>query len=221
MTDIESLKVQLQSPEYGERMHALTQSRSLSESDRFEFVTIASSDQNARMRYNAVSQLATVGNFDLEKSLEILCDRLVNDPEMDVKAAAADAIGALKLTSAFEHLANAYKYTNDWLMQFSVIAALGELGDQRGFDLLADALMNNPNDLVRIGAIGALGELNDPRCLGLLLPLADNPDWQVRHRLAQAFANIGSDQAIAALKQLADDSTPQVAEIAKILLNPD
>jgi len=137
---------------------------------------------------------------------------------MDVKAAAADAIGALKLTSAFDHLAHAYRHTNDWLMQFSVIAALGELGDVRGFELLANALSNNPNDLVRIAAIGALGELGDPRSLDLLLPLMDNPDWQIRHRLAQAFANIGTEQALASLKTLANDPTEQVAEIAKILL---
>ncbi len=216
---IDLLRLQLKSEEYGERMQALVKSRNLSISDRFEFVSIGSSDRNTRIRYDAVSQLATIGNHDLDKSLEILRDRLLNDPEMDVKAAAADAIGALKLTSAFTDLEKVYKSTNDWLMQFSIIAALGELGDLRGFELLADALANNSNDLVKIAAIGALGELRDPRSLDLLLPLIDNPDWQVRHRLAQAFANIGTEQAIAALKKLTEDPTEQVAEIAKILVS--
>jgi HEAT repeat protein len=219
MIDIDLLKSKLKSEDYGERMQALTQSRHLSESQRFELVSIASGDRNTRIRYDAVSQLATIGNHNLDKALEILRDRLLNDPEVDVKSAAADAIGALKLTSAFPDLANVYKSANDWLMQFSIIAALGELGDLRGFELLANALVNNPNDLVKIAAIGALGELKDPRSLELLIPLTDNSDWQIRHRLAQALANIGTDQAIAALKNLADDPTPQVAEIAKILLS--
>jgi HEAT repeat protein len=217
MTDTDLLRAKLKSEEYGERMQALVQSRSLSESERFEFVTIASGDRNTRIRYDAVSQMATLGSFNLEKSLEILSDRLLHDPEMDVKAAAADAIGALKLTAAFPDLANAYNQNNDWMMQFSIIAALGELGDVRGFELLAEALANNPNDLVKIAAIGALGELGDLRALDLLLPLVDSPDWQIRHRLVQAFANIGSEPAIAALKKLTDDPIAQVAEIAKIL----
>lgn len=215
---IDALRLQLKSEEYGERMQALAQSRNLSISDRFEFVSIGSGDRNTRIRYDAVSQLATIGNHDLDKSLEILRDRLLNDPEMDVKAAAADAIGALKLTEAFTDLQKVYKSTNDWLMQFSIVAALGELGDVRGFELLADALTNNSNDLVKIAAIGALGELRDPRSLDLLLPSIDNPDWQIRHRLAQALANIGTEPAIAALKKLTTDPKEQVAEIAKILL---
>jgi len=221
MIDIDTLRAKLSSEEYGERMQALTQSRNLSTSERFEFISIASCDRNARIRYDAVSQLATVGKFDLEKSLEILCDRLLNDPEMDVKAAAADGIGALKLTSAYPDLAKIYNDTSDWMMQFSIIAALGELGDLRGFELLADALAHNEHDLVKIAAIGAMGELGDPRGLDLLLPFIDNPDWQIRYRLAQSLANIGSEPAIAALKKLAQDDTAQVAEIANILLLPE
>jgi len=219
MTNADLLRSKLLSENYGERMDALTQSRNLSTAERFEFVCIASGDRNTRIRYDAVSQMATLGNHDLDKSLEILRDRLLNDPEIDVKSAAADAIGALKLTSCFLDLENVYKSANDWLMQFSIIAALGELGDIRGFELLTDALANNPNDLVKIAAIGALGELKDPRGLELLIPLVDNSDWQIRHRLAQALANIGTETAIATLKKLVDDPTPQVAEIANILLD--
>ena len=218
MTNADLLRSKLLSENYGERMDALTQSRNLSMAERFEFVCIASGDRNTRIRYDAVSQMATLGNHDLDKSLEILRDRLLNDPEIDVKSAAADAIGALKLTSCFLDLENVYKSANDWLMQFSIIAALGELGDIRGFELLTDALANNPNDLVKIAAIGALGELKDPRGLELLIPLVDNSDWQIRHRLAQALANIGTETAIATLKKLVDDPTPHVAEIANILL---
>ncbi|AFY72208.1 HEAT-like repeat protein [Synechococcus sp. PCC 7502] len=218
MIDIDLLRNQLKSDNYGDRMQALAQSRGLAVAERFEFVAIATSDPHTRIRYDAVSQLATIGNHNLEQSGQILCDRLLTDPEIDVRAAAADAIGALKLTDAFTHLANAYRNTTDWMMQFSIIAALGELGDQRGFELLADALAHNPNDLVKIAAIGALGELGDVRSLDLLLPLVEHPDWQVRHRLAQAFANIGTEPAIASLKTLTEDTASQVSEIAKILL---
>jgi len=52
-----------------------------------------------------------------------------------VKAAAADAIGGLKLTAAYDDLVAVYQQSCDWLIQFSIVAALGELGEPRGFEL--------------------------------------------------------------------------------------
>lgn len=216
-TTLESLRQRLQSDDFGARLHVLNESRSLEIAERFELLSIATADRNTRVRYDAVSQLASVGQHDLDRSLQILRDRLINDPESDVRAAAADSIGALKLTAAFEDLQTAYEQTDEWLMQFSIIAALGELGDRRGFELLTKAL-NNSNDLVRIAAVGALGELGDPRTLELILPLVDDPDWQLRHRVAQALAGLGGTLAEAALAKLCQDPTEIVAEVARSLL---
>ncbi len=47
---------------------------------------------------------------------------------MDVQAAAADSIAALKLTEAFEDLQQLYHTTSEWLVKLSIIAALGEMG---------------------------------------------------------------------------------------------
>jgi HEAT repeat protein len=215
--NLESLKQLLQSEDIGDRMKALTEGRKLDLADRFQLVCHASGDANARIRYDAVSQIASVGTQDLPSSLEVLSDRLLHDPEMDVRAAAADSIGALKLTEAFEILVETYHTTGDWLLQFSIIAALGELGDRRGFELLAQSLQHN-NDLVKIAAIGALGDLGDPRGLELILPLVNNPDWEVRYRLTQALHQIGGIEAEAALTQLSQDAVGQVAETAKTLL---
>lgn len=208
-----SLQQKLLSEELGDRMRAMNESRSLTTAERFELICLAKDDRNSRVRYDAISQMSGLGQHDLDKSLEILSDRLLNDPEIDVRAAAADSIGALKLTAAFEDLIRAYKQTNDWIMQFSVIAALGELGDPRGFDILAKALQHN-NDLVKIAAIGSLGDLGDPKALDLLLPFIDNSDWQVRYRLVQAFSQLGVAQAKAALQKLSQDPHEQVAGAA-------
>lgn len=215
--NLESLQQKLQSEDIGERMKALTEGRKLDIADRFQLVSNAAGDTNPRIRYDAVSQIATVGMQDLPRSLEVLSDRLLHDPEMDVRAAAADSIGALKLTEAFEMLVEVYHTTGDWLLQFSIVAALGELGDRRGFEILAQSLQHS-NDLVKIAAIGALGDLGDQRGLELILPLVNNPDWEVRYRLTQALHQIGGDGAEAALIQLSQDATAQVAETAKTLL---
>ena len=210
----DSLKEQLAADDMAVRMKALHASRSLSLSERFSLVAIAAADPYARIRYDAVSQIGTVGTVDLAKSLEILSDRLNIDPEIDVRAAAAASLGSLQLTQAFGLLKTAYESTNDWMFQFSIVAAIGELGDPQGFDFLAQALQS-PNELVKIAAIGSLGDLGYPEAVALLLPLTEDPDWQIRHRVSQSLSQLGGDEAKSALEKLANDPVPQVAEAAR------
>jgi len=196
-------------------MQVLPASRNLSYAERFALVKLAVDDPNSRIRYDAVSQLATLGREDLEASKAILQQTLHNDPEMDVRAASADTIAALKLVEFFDDLQAIYHSSSDWLMQFSVVAALGELGEPRGYDLLVDAL-NHPNELVQLAAIGSLGELGNPSALELLIPLAQHADWQVRYRVAQALANFG-EPAQSTLQRLQEDPNPNVAALARSL----
>lgn len=215
----ETLREQLAVDDVGIRMKAIHASRSLPISERFNLLLTAAIDPNTRIRYDAVSQLGSVGQIDKQKSLEILSDRLLNDPEIDVKAAAADSLGSLQLTQAFDLLKTAYQSTNDWMFQFSIIAAIGELGAPEGFDLLAEALQS-PNDLVKIAAIGSLGDLGNLEAVPLLLDLIDDSDWQVRHRVSQSLANLahlGSAEAQAGLEKLANDPVSQVAEATRLL----
>jgi HEAT repeat protein len=136
---------------------------------------------------------------------------------MDVQAAAADSIGALKLKDAFEDLHQLYQNSSEWVVQFSIIAVLGELGDDRAFAILEDAL-NSSNELMQTAAIGSLGELGDVRAVALLTPFIANPDWQIRYRLAQALGRLGGAEAMSALKLLTQDAVDQVAQEATINL---
>ena len=97
----------------------------------------------------------------------------------------------------------------------SVVACLGEMGDSRAFELLQTAL-GAENSLVSVSAIGALGELQDDRAVPLLLPYADDLDWQVRHRVAQALGHFPNHpQTAPALAKLAQDKSALVAETAQ------
>jgi len=170
-------------------------------------------DNNTRVRYAAVSQLDTLGRQDLAATLTMLRDRLLNDKEPDVQAAAADALGALKLTEAYEDLLQLYRQTSEWIVQFSIIAALGELGDPRSFELLQEALNSNTS-LVQLAAICSFGELGDVRAVPLLIPFATNPDWQVRYRIVQALSNLKSAEARPVLETLAKDEKEEIAQEA-------
>ena len=218
MNNLETLANDLRSEDLSVRMKVLPASRSLSHKERFSLVTLAVHDPNSRIRYDAVSQLATLGREDLETTKAILKDTLHNDPEMDVRAAAADTIAALGLVEFFDDLKQIYETTSDWLMQFSIVAALGALGESRAYDLLVHAL-DHGNDLVKLAAIGSLGELANPAALPLLEPLTHHPDWQIRHRVVQALGNLGAS-ALPLLHRLQSDPNPTVAELAQQLCSP-
>ncbi|MBD1834169.1 HEAT repeat domain-containing protein [Cyanobacteria bacterium FACHB-472] len=213
----ESVKELLGSDNFGDRIRAINQLRQLEVAIAFELIQPVVTDSNTRVRYAAVSQMDTLGHQDLEKSLTILRDRLFNDPEADVQAAAADALGALKLKDAFLDLQQVYQQSPEWLVKFSIIAALGEMGDERAFDLLQEALTSD-NDLVQTAAISSLGELGDPRAVSLIVPYATHPDWQIRYRVVHALNRLGGTEARSTLEALANDQVEQVAEEAKTSL---
>jgi HEAT repeat protein len=213
-TTPESVKQMLSSQDLGDRLRAVNLVRQLEPSIGYELIQSAINDSNSRVRYSAVSQLDTLGNENIDLTLNVLRDRLFNDPEADVQAAAADCLGALKLQEAFQDLQQVYRTSKEWIVQLSIIAALGELGDPRAFELLKEALASN-NELVITAAIGSLGELGDPQAVPLLAPFVTNPDWQLRYRLAQALRRLGSADAKPVLEILAKDEVEAVATEAK------
>ncbi|MFQ4134870.1 phycobilisome degradation protein NblB [Nodosilinea sp. PGN35] len=210
----DSVRELLHSDDYGDRLRAVNQMRELAPADAFELVQLAANDGNARVRYAAISQISSLGQQDVATVEPLLLRSLTEDPEPDVQAAAADTIGGLKLRSAYPELAALYHSTEEWLVKFSIVAALGELGEPQAFDLLQDALTSS-NELIATAAIGALGELGDRRALPLLLNHTTHPDWQVRHRLVQALAQFSEPEVETALRQLTQDESEIVAGAAR------
>lgn len=213
-SSVEQIQQMLGSEKSGDRIKAINQLREIDPATAFTLIQPLCDDRNTRVRYAAVSQISTLGEQDKSKAYEVLTASL-GDPEPDVQAAAADSLGALKLTDALDDLRELYETTPEWLVQMSVIACLGEMGDRRAFDLLESALTSE-NSLVSVAAIGALGELKDDRALPLLLPYIESEDWQVRHRIAQALGHFSDrPEAAQALQTLAQDKSAVVAETAR------
>jgi HEAT repeat protein len=212
MTD--AITALVNSENKGDRIKALNMVREIEPAAAYGYITQLVTDKDTRVRYAAVSQLASLGGQDLTQSATILRDRLVNDPEPDVQAAAADAIGALKIVTAFDELQHLYDTTPEWLVQFSIIAALGELGEPRGLDLLKTALAND-TVLVQTAALGAIGELGDVSAVESIIPFVTHPDWQIRYQLARSLRALGGDLAHQNLAILATDPIEQVAQEAK------
>ncbi|MDB9537172.1 HEAT repeat domain-containing protein [Dolichospermum planctonicum CS-1226] len=209
----DTIKTLLNSENLGDRLRAVNQIRELEPHIGLELIQIAIGDSSARVRYAAVSQMDTLGKQDLPLSLTILRG-LLNDPEADVQAAAADCLGALKLHDAFEDLQKLYQETSEWLVQFSIIATLGELGDPRGFELLKEAISSD-NGLIQTAAISSFGELGDIQAVPILVPYSTSPDWQVRYRVVQALTRLDSEDAKAILATLVNDEVEAIAKESK------
>lgn len=210
----ESVRQQIESSDLGDRLRGVNQARELDPAIAYDLIVMACKDDNPRVRYAAFSQMDTLGNQNRQHTLALLRDALLNDPETDVQSAAADALGGLKFTEAYEDLRSVYESTSEWLLKFSIIAALGELGDPRAFDLLASAIQSDIV-LVSTAAIGSLGELGDPRAVPILLDYVDADDWQVRHRVTQALGQFETPEVQSALEKLSQDSSATVADAAR------
>jgi HEAT repeat protein len=210
---VESVKALLSSEDLGDRLRAVNQIRELEPPIGWELIQIAIGDSNSRVRYCAVSQVDTLGTQDLDSALQILRS-LLKDPEVDVQAAAADCLGALKLHEAFADLQELYQATPEWLVKFSIVATLGELGDQRALGLLQQALTED-NELIQTAAISSLGELGNPVAIPLLALFASHPDWQIRYRVTQALVRLGGEEAKSILATLVDDPVEAIAREAR------
>jgi HEAT repeat protein len=214
----ESVQQLLSSDSFSDRVRGLNQLRQIEPKLAFEMVKPLIKDSNPRIRYAAVGQLDPLGHQNPAEALVLLRDRLFNDPEVDVKSVAADVIGGLKLTEAYDDLQKVYETTPEWLLQMSIVATLGEMGDARGFHLLKIAL-NSENSLIRTAAISALGDLQLTDAIPVLLSLAKDEDWQVRFRLAIALGQFEKDKVEKVLTELAQDPFEQVAKTAQDILS--
>jgi HEAT repeat protein len=88
----ESVQQLLSSEDLGDRLRGVNQLRQLEPETAFALIQSAVADRDTRVRYAAVSQLSTLGEQDRTRALQLLRECLLQDPEADVKAAAADAI---------------------------------------------------------------------------------------------------------------------------------
>ncbi len=211
---LEQLLAMLDSADLGDRLRAVNQARPLPPEQIFQVLQKASGDSSARVRYAAVSQIGSVPYGDPSEPVALLRGLLKEDPEFDVRAAAAASLGDLKQPQVLEDLLQSYRQETEWLVQFSIIAALGELGNVEAFDTLVEALTQG-SDLTRTAAAAAIGDLGDARGIEVLQNYLTDEDWQLRYRVCLSLEKIGGEAARPGLEQLTQDPVEQVATQAQ------
>jgi HEAT repeat protein len=212
---LQEISAQLESPNLRDRMVALANLRDIPAEDAVPLIKKVLNDESLQMRSMAIFAL---GIKPTSECYPILAKILENDPDYSMRADAAGALGYLGDIRAFEVLARAFYEDTDWLVRFSAAVSLGNLKDPRAREILIQAL-DAPEVVLQQAAISALGEIQDIDSVDHILRFAQSDDWLVRQRLAEALGNLPTEKSLSALKYLAKDSHPSVAEAATFSLN--
>jgi HEAT repeat protein len=208
--NLDRIADQLESPNSRDRLLGLTALRDVSPVDAVPLIKKVLNDDHLQVRTMAVFAL---GLKPTEECFDLLMG-LLADKDYSIRANAAGALGYLHDTRAVEPLIRLFYEDTDWLVRFSAAVSLGNLGDPRARKTLIDAL-DSPEVIVQQAAIAALGEVGAVEAVERMLTFVQSDDWLVRQRLAESLGKLPSEKSRSALKYLAKDSHPQVAEAAR------
>jgi len=211
---LEQIARQLESDNMRDRLLGLAALRDVSPGEAVPLIKKVLYDRNLPVRSMAMFAL---GVKPTEESFPLLVRFLEADPDYGIRAGAAGSLGYLQDQRAFEPLVRAFYEDTDWLVRFSAAVALGNLKDKRAHTVLVEAL-GSPEVVVQQAAIAALGEIGDLEAVDAILAFAQSEDWLIRLYLAEALGNLPTDKSISALRYLAKDSHPNVAQAASLAL---
>jgi HEAT repeat protein len=157
-------------------------------------------DKNAEKRKAAVTAVGTIGATP--KSVGILEDKLANDPDPEVRQAAAGMLGDMKSRSSIPKLQQALQKEDE--VSFSAARALWAMGDRSGralFEEIADGghtegpgaveqakrqarkTLHDPAALAKMGGEQAADALLGPFSIGLKLAVELRKDQTAPARL--------------------------------------
>ncbi len=169
------------------------------------------SDREARVRQVAAQVL---GVFSPDREAVAGLGRALADPEVDVRLAAAQALGSTRLPEATLALLGHLDDSNPQV-QVAVISALERLRDPRSIMPLVGKIQDT-RSIVRRAVARALGTLGGPRVVsGLVLALRDS-DPLVRVAAVVALGRSGASEAVDALASVLeqdDDITVRVTAV--------
>lgn len=199
----------------------------LAEDDLFlllgRMLRVALGDSDAQVRQTAVKGLWEDGQADL---IGPLVQLLHNDPDNDVRAAAATALGGFVLAGELEELDTALAMRAEEALlgiladtaqplevrrrALESIAYSGEAGVRQ---LIEDGYYS-PDEEMRVSAVFAMGRSADVRWRGLVRAELQNPSAAVRAEAAFACGELEARGALNDLMALLDDRDPAVRRAA-------
>ena len=180
----------------------------------------------------AVRSIALYGLWDTTDltMLEPIIDRLKNDPEAEVQAAAAGSLAHFLLMSAWGQLkgvridviieallAAFYDPAARFIVRRAALVALGSVNLPEINKAIEDSYESSEREL-QLSALFAMGNSADSRWLPIILDEMESPYDEMRQEAVRAAGSIGDSQVIPHLAELAYDDSEDVAQAAIMAL---
>ena len=152
-------------------------------------------NQSIRVRRAAAF---SIGHIDHKASAEVLCDRLANDPDMEVRKEAAESLSVtvMKLEkNKAAAISNVVKTSIDYEneaeeeVRISAINVLTVSENMAAIDDLIVALKRDPNPRVRGQAANSLSHFFEPRIEKALIDSLNHEEGGTKKRIALAIAH--------------------------------
>lgn len=170
--------------------------------------------ERPQIRRMAVVRIAQQPPGDRE--IALLGRTLTDDPDPEVRAEAAEALGAAG-ARVVDLLLRAGDDSEARVVE-AVITALGRVGDARAVGWLIETARGAAETLVREAAVAALGEIGEERAVPVLLELLKEGPPQVRRRAVVALTVFDDPRVEPAIAAARLDRNPMVKEAAEMVL---
>ena len=143
-------------------------------------------DKDDDVRKFALDIINDVGHCNYPEKLVAM---LTGDPNANVRATAAKALGTLKYRKAIPQLIKALE-DDEWVC-FSAIEALTGLQDERSINSMV-TLLKSPSETIRFAAVEALGKTTSPEAAQHLTGHLSESDGFEKLAAIKSLARIGS-----------------------------
>ncbi|HEX5832547.1 MAG TPA: HEAT repeat domain-containing protein [Pyrinomonadaceae bacterium] len=146
-----------------------------------------SRDPNERVRTAAIEHLPYV---EEERAVFEVLVHALKDETLNVRAAAARALGTLDTPKVVQHLIDALADDDPWVRYYSA-RALGRRRSEDSITALEQVVDSESFNHVRIAALDSLGQIGGPRVARIVARLVTDTDADVAHAAQVALEKVG------------------------------
>lgn len=158
---------------------------------------------------------ASDSDYIEDENIEGLIRALEEDPDSEVLAKSARALGVIHADEAVVELVNALSDENAEV-RGHVALALGAIGDPISVPYLVEAL-EDPDIYVRIYSSISLGKMNDERAIPILIKALEDDDRDIQLDVMDALIDLGESSVEPLIKNLKNKKKNARANSAEIL----